>query len=97
MESVNDWTRNTIWLFLENAFPSFVINHYGLWIKEKELTQLIGVDPQKKQEEDGSVELIYKKLYQDYLKVLTIKGFENSEGVITALAIKGITHVVVDP
>jgi hypothetical protein len=97
MESINDWTRNTIWLFFENAFPSFMINHYGLWIKEKELTQLIGVDPRKKQERNGYVELTYIKPYQDYLKVLMVKGFENSEGLMHVLVIKGVTYVVGDP
>jgi hypothetical protein len=96
MESIHEWAWNTIRLFLDNAFPSFVINHYGLWVNEKELTQLIGVDPQK-EEENGLVELKYTKQYQDYLKVLIVKGFENPEGVFTVLEIKGLTYVTGDP
>jgi len=41
--------------------------------------------------------LKYIKPYQDYLKVLIIKGFENSEGLLHILVIKGITYVVGDP
>ncbi|MFP3257793.1 MAG: hypothetical protein RXO36_08330 [Candidatus Nanopusillus acidilobi] len=93
----NDWTRNAIQLFLENGFFSFLINPSYLWTKEKELTQLIGVDPQKEEEENGFVELKYTKPYQDYLKVLTVKGFENSEGLMHVLVIKGVTYVVGDP
>jgi hypothetical protein len=97
VESINDWARNTIQLFFENAFPSFVINHYGIWINEKELTQSIGVDPRKEKEENGYVELRYIKPYQDYLKVLIVKGFENPEGLLHILVIKGLTYVVGDP
>ena len=66
-------------------------------IEEKELTQLIGVAPQKKEEGNGGVELKYVKPYQDYLKVLIIKGFENPEGLISILVVKGVTYVVGDP
>jgi hypothetical protein len=96
MESINEWAGNTVRLFFENAYFSFVVD-CDLWTNEKELTQLIGVDPQKRQEENGFVELKYIKPYQDYLKVLIIKGFENSEGLLHILVIKGITYVVGDP
>jgi hypothetical protein len=96
VESINNWAGNTVRLFFENAYFSFVVNS-NLWINEKELTQLIGVDPRKEKEENGYVELRYIKPYQDYLKILIVKGFENPEGLLHILVIKGLTYVVGDP
>jgi hypothetical protein len=95
--------KNTVQLFFENGLFSFVVNLRGQWIKEDELTELIGELPRKEVMINGYVELKYIKPYKDYLKVLIVKGFMNieklgsPEEMINVLVIKGITYAVGDP
>ncbi len=103
MIDLDDWMKKTVQLFFENGLFSFVINLRDQWIKKDELTELIGELPRMNVMPNGYVELKYIKPYEDYLKVLIVKGFMNieklgsPEEMINALVIKGITYVLGDP